>query len=75
MAISCPTCGLKNPNSAVMCDCGHVLNQNVDPSTLAGAARANQAIRNRRNVAVPVGIGIVVILVIILRVVLRAMLR
>ena len=73
MAISCPTCGLKNPNSAVMCDCGHVLNQNVDPSILAGAVRANREMRSRRNVAVPVGIGVVVIVLVILRIVLRAM--
>ena len=72
MAVTCAACGLKNPNSAVMCDCGYVLNRNVDAATLAGAARANQDMRSRRNVAVPVGVGVVVVLLLILRVILRA---
>ena len=71
MAVTCPACGLKNPRSAVMCDCGHVLNQNVDASTLAGAVRANREVRNRRNLAVPVGIGVVAVLLVLLRVILR----
>ena len=72
-AIICPACGLKNPSSAVMCDCGHVLNQNVDAMTLAGAVRANHEVRSRRNVAVPAGIGAVIVLLILLRVVLRVL--
>ena len=73
MAITCPACRLKNPNSAVMCDCGQVLNQNVDAATLAGAVRANRDMRSRRNVAVPVGIGLVIVLLLVLRVVLRVL--
>jgi hypothetical protein len=73
MAVTCNACGLKNPKSAVMCDCGNVLNHDVDSATLAGAVRANQDMRRRRNVAAPIGIGAaVVIVLVILRLILRA---
>jgi hypothetical protein len=55
-----------------MCDCGRVLNQNVDAATLRGAYHANQDMRSRRNLAVPLGIGGgVVLLLLLLRLILR----
>jgi cytolysin (calcineurin-like family phosphatase) len=67
----CAQCGLKNPDSAVMCDCGLVLRPDVGDKILAGAERAHQE-RQSRNLAKPIGIGIgVVLLVIVLRLVLK----
>jgi len=72
MAITCAQCGLKNPNSAVMCDCGFVLAANVDPSTLAQAARANREVR--RSVVKPVGVVVsVLFLLIVLRIVMKVL--
>lgn len=60
----CDACGLKNPATAVMCDCGQQLRA-VDSKTLAAAQVANRHVRSNK-VAVGVGIGAALILLLIL---------
>jgi hypothetical protein len=74
MAITCDSCGLKNPNSAVMCDCGLVLRSDVDRRILAGARNANYEVQSR-NLAKPIGIGVGVTIVILLLKVILSMSR
>ncbi len=71
MARICEACGLKSPDSAVMCDCGRQLRA-VDSKTLAAAKVANQEVRSTKVVAYSVGVSVAVIfLLIVLRVFLR----
>jgi hypothetical protein len=68
VAITCQQCGLKNPNSAVMCDCGLQLRA-VDQKTLEGAEMAHYE-RQRRSLAKPIGLGAagLVLVIIVLKV-------
>lgn len=46
MARICEACGLKSPDSAVVCDCGYQLRA-VDARTLAAAQLASHEVRSR----------------------------